>query len=384
MKKRIVIVEDDYIIQELHKHYVENLGHEVVAAFTSGEEAIEYFSHSTADLILMDIRLENSLDGIETMKKIQAIRPIPVVYISGNTEETNLKRAINTNMKGFLSKPLAPGELEEIIDSINNLTDSILYAERIQKAIFPQRSDVHKIFSESVYLNRPKDIISGDFCFMVPKKNHNEVIGGLGDCTGHGIPAALLSVLCHEILRSNSKKFRDLKKIIERLNNSIIRNLSRLDKENRVSDGLDMVMFRILPLESVIEIAGIKRPFIHYKSNENTHEFHNLKGQSIGTPFEGDTAIPFLRINYQPGDYFYFFSDGITDQFGGPAAKKLMKTRLLDFLEKSYALTPDRREIELEIFLRKWQGNLGQTDDMLFVGICPSKINKKYINQKNN
>ena len=381
MKKKIVIVEDDYIIQELHKHYVENLGHEVVAAFTNGEEAIEYFTTNTADLILMDIRLENSLDGIETMKKIQNLRPIPVVYISGNTEETNLKRAINTNMKGFLSKPLAPGELEEIIDSINDLTDSILYAERIQKAIFPQRSEVHKIFSESIYLNRPKDIISGDFCFMVPKKRQSEVIGGIGDCTGHGIPAALLSVLCHEILRSNSKKFSDLRKIIGRLNNSIIRNLSRLDKENRVSDGLDMIMFRVLPQESVIEIAGIRRPFIHYKSSENIHEFQNLKGQTIGTPFtEEEESIPFHRITYAPNDYFYFFSDGITDQFGGPDAKKLMKTRLLDCLSRIYTLTPDRREIELEIFLRKWQGNLGQTDDMLLVGICPSKINKKYIN----
>ena len=384
MKKKIVIVEDDYIIQELHRHYVENIGHEVVASFTNGEEAIEYFSSNTADLILMDIRLENSLDGIETMKKIQDIRPIPVVYISGNTEETNLKRAINTNMKGFLSKPLAPGELEEIIDSINNLTDSILYAERIQKAIFPQRSDVHKIFTESIFLNRPKDIISGDFCFMVPKKIHGEVIGGIGDCTGHGIPAALLSVLCHEILRSNSKKFRDLRKIITRLNNSIIRNLSRLDKENRVSDGLDMIMFRILPEESVMEIAGIRRPFIHYKSQEKIHEFHNLKGQTIGDPFKGDEDIPFHRIEYSPNDYFYFFSDGITDQFGGPDAKKLMKTRLLNFLDKIYELPAERRELELEIFLRKWQGNLGQTDDMLLVGICPSKINKKYLKQKTN
>ena len=384
MKKKIVIVEDDYIIQELHRHYVENIGHEVVAAFTSGEEAIEYFSSNSADLILMDIRLENSLDGIETMKKIQDIRPIPVVYISGNTEETNLKRAINTNMKGFLSKPLAPGELEEIIDSINNLTDSILYAERIQKAIFPQRSDVHKIFPDSIFLNRPKDIISGDFCFMVPKKNHSEVIGGIGDCTGHGIPAALLSVLCHEILRSNSKKFHGLRKIISRLNNSIIRNLSRLDKENRVSDGLDMIMFRVLPEEITIEIAGIRRPFIHYKSDDKIHEFHNLKGQTIGDAFTSEEDIPFHRIKFSPNDYFYFFSDGITDQFGGPDAKKLMKTRLLTFLDKIYELPSDRRELELEIFLRKWQGNLGQTDDMLLVGICPSKINKKYLKQKNN
>jgi CheY-like chemotaxis protein len=70
MKKKIVIVEDDYIIQELHKHYVENLGHEVIATFECGKDAIEFFQDNNADLILMDIRLEDSLDGIETMKKI--------------------------------------------------------------------------------------------------------------------------------------------------------------------------------------------------------------------------------------------------------------------------------------------------------------------------
>ena len=70
-KKRIVIVEDDLIIMELHRHYVENLGHEVVGTFTSGTEVIEYFKESTADLILMDIRLEDKTDGIETMKQIQ-------------------------------------------------------------------------------------------------------------------------------------------------------------------------------------------------------------------------------------------------------------------------------------------------------------------------
>ena len=346
----------------------------LAGTFATGEEAIDFFKTHTADLILMDIRLEDSIDGIETMKKIQAIQPTPVIYISGNTEPSNFNRAINTNMKGFLSKPLAPSELENIIDSINDLTDSILYAERIQKAIFPQREEIHNAFNNSIYINRPRDIISGDFSFLVPKKSKGEWIGGIGDCTGHGIPAALLSVLCHEILRSNSKKFSHLPKIITRLNNSIIRNLSRLDKANRVSDGLDMIMFKVIPTESRIEIAGIRRPFIHYKAKTQTHEYHGLKGQPIGTPFTSDEDIPSMSINYEENDYFYFFTDGITDQFGGPRARKLMKGRLIGFLDSIASMTPLTREIELEIHLRKWQGSLNQTDDMLFLGICPANI----------
>lgn len=379
MGKRVVIVEDDFIIQELHKHYVENLKHEVVGCFSSGEEAIDFFNHNSADLILMDIRLETSIDGIETMKQIQEIQTVPVVYITGNTEEVNLKRALNTGMRGFLSKPIGPKDLEDIIDSINNLNDSILYAERIQKAIFPQKQEVHRFFQHSIYINRPKDIISGDFSFMVPKKKHRHLIGGIGDCTGHGIPAALLSVLCHEIVSTNSKKYDDLRKIIFRLNESIRRNLSRLDKTHTVSDGLDLIIFKIIPETKIIEIAGIKRPFIHYKYRENKFDFIGLKGKSIGEIFDSENEIPFTSINYDDGDYFYFFSDGITDQFGGPEGRKLMKIRLLEFFEKLIEMPADTREIELELFLRKWQGNNEQTDDMIFMGICPGKLNKKYI-----
>ena len=163
-------------------------------------------------------------------------------------------------------------------------------------------------------------------------KKQNQIIGGLGDCTGHGVPAALLSVLCHEIVSSRSRKFDDLRKIITALNNSIINNLSRLDKSNTVSDGLDIIIFKILPDEKIIEIAGIKRPFIHYRIKDKKHEYISLKGKMIGEKFTDDSDIPFHIIPYEVGDYFYFFSDGITDQFGGPDSKKLMKRRLIDFL----------------------------------------------------
>ncbi len=378
MKKRIVIVEDDYIIQELHKLHVSNLGHEVVGCFENGWDAIEFFKTNTADLILMDIRLEDSLDGIETMRKIQEIRTIPVIYISGNTEDTNYKRAISTNMKGFLSKPVSPDELENIIESINDLTASIIYAERIQQAIFPQRKEIQNVFKNSIYINRPKNILSGDFCFLAPRRKNADIVGGIGDCTGHGIPAALLSVLSHEILTSNTRKHKELRLIINQLNQSIMRNFTSVHKENTIFDSLDIILFRVKPSESIIEISGIKRPFIHFDSVTKKHHYHNLKGQSIGLPINNIEDIPFQSMTYSKDDYFYFFSDGITDQFGGPHAKKLMKKGLLDCLDSIKELPPMQRQIELDVFLRKWQNNTEQTDDMIFMGISPSNVNFKY------
>ena len=382
MKKRIVIVEDDYIIQELHRHYVENLGHEVVGAFVSGKEAIEYFKENSADLIMMDIRLEDSMDGIEAMAKIQELSPTPVVYVSGNTEESNFRRAINTNMKGFLSKPVAPDELENIIDSLNDLNDSIIYAERIQKAIFPQIKEINSTFKNSIFINRPKHVISGDFLCLMKRRKNGDIVGGVGDCTGHGVPAALLSVLSHEMLSNNTRKHKELKNIINYLNNNIIRNFSSHNKENKISDSLDLILFRVMPEQQLIQIAGIKRPFIHYDSVTKTHRYISLKGNSLGTPIADVESIPFEEIKFEKDDYFYFFSDGITDQFGGPEGKKLMKKRLIEFLDSVKELPSHSKQIELDIFLRKWQKNTEQTDDMVFLGICPSNAQLK-LNTKN-
>ena len=382
MKKRIVIVEDDYIIQELHRHYVENLGHEVVGAFVSGKEAIDFFKENSADLIMMDIRLEDSMDGIEAMAKIQELSPTPVVYVSGNTEESNFRRAINTNMKGFLSKPVAPDELENIIDSLNDLNDSIIYAERIQKAIFPQLKEINSTFKNSIFINRPKHVISGDFLCLMKRRKNGDIVGGVGDCTGHGVPAALLSVLSHEMLSNNTRKHKELKNIINYLNNNIIRNFSSHNKENKISDSLDLILFRVMPEQQVIQIAGIKRPFIHYDSVAKTHRYISLKGNSLGTPIADVESIPFEEIKFEKDDYFYFFSDGITDQFGGPEGKKLMKKRLIEFLDSVKELPSHRKQIELDIFLRKWQNNTEQTDDMLFLGICPANAQLK-LNTKN-
>lgn len=374
MKKRIVIVEDDFLIQELHKQYIEKMGHEVIAAFSNGEDAVEFFMEHDADLILMDIRLETSLDGIETMKKIHKINEIPVLYVTGNTEESNLRKALNNQMKGFLAKPVMPQDLEDLIDSVNTINDSIRYAEKIQKALFPQKNEMKRIFNKCVYINRPKDTISGDFPFLLFKKKHLQIFGGIGDCTGHGIPAALLSVLCHEIVNNQTRKFSDLRLIIDRINKKVISSLARKEGDTTLRDGLDLIIFKVSPEESVIEIAGVKRPFIHFDSKAQKHNYYSIRGKSIGDVFDMESDIPVYKIPYSTNDFFYFFSDGITDQFGGINGKKLMKKRLLEFLDSTKDMPSDLLETELELFLRKWQGTHMQTDDILLIGLNPYQL----------
>jgi hypothetical protein len=158
---------------------------------------------------------------------------------------------------------------------------------------------------------------------------------------------------------------------VNELNEKIIDNLANIDKKNRISDALDLAIFKVIPEKSIIQIAGIKRVVIYYDSTTNEHKILNFKGNSIGEHFNSLDEIPFIEIDYAPNDFFYFFTDGLTDQFGGADSKKLKRKGLSQFLEKIEGLDCLKKEIEIEIFLRNWQGNEDQTDDILLIGFQP-------------
>jgi CheY-like chemotaxis protein len=358
----------------LHKHYVKDLGHEVIACFTNGEEAIDFFRKDNADLILMDVRLEDSLDGIDTVKKIQEIRSVPVLYVTGNTEDSNFRRAIETDMKGFVSKPISPDELEKVIDSLKELTDSILFAESIQKSILPQKKDFHRLFGDCLFINRPKNIISGDFSVISRLKNRNDTIVALGDCTGHGVPAALLSVLSHSIITRVCRKTRSLQEILLDLNHNILRNLSRMGNEYNVPDGLDIAIIRIDPDASVYQVSGQRMAFIHYRGAEGVADYYSFRGQSIGSKIFSNEEIKTIEFPFRKGDFLYFFTDGVTDQFGGPFSKKLSRKGLLEYVQRLHQNPELNKEIELDLSLRKWQGTQDQTDDIFLLGFDPASL----------
>ncbi|MBI1836164.1 MAG: response regulator [Flavobacteriia bacterium] len=114
-KKRILIVEDDLILTMLNSRFVELLGHEVVKTLKSGEEAVDFALKNDLDLILMDVRLKGMIDGIEATEQINKVKPIPVIYITGNSDRETRSRAENTNMLNFCIKPINFEELESIL-----------------------------------------------------------------------------------------------------------------------------------------------------------------------------------------------------------------------------------------------------------------------------
>jgi sigma-B regulation protein RsbU (phosphoserine phosphatase) len=378
-KKKVVIVEDEFLISELYRHYLINLGHEVLASFTNGTDAIAYFRDNTADLVLMDVKLGNSEDGIETMKQINSFRDVPVVYISGNTEDDNLKRALDTELMAFLSKPVAMDDLDNILGSLKDINASILYAERIQRAIFPQRKEIAKILPGAIFISRPRHLVNGDFCFIAKNRTRNWITAGIGDCAGHGVPAALLSVMSHEMLRSLARRNLEPQEIIRQLNRNIVRNLARVDRSRKLSDYLDLLVFRIEANEQKITIADLRIPFVRYVAKSDEMEWHQYDGPKIGGGFIQPGQVSIRTFKYQEGDFFFFFTDGLPDLSGGTEGKKMKKEGLLEIIRKIIHQTPSARDIEFDLLLRRWQGGAIASDDMLLLGFSPFEIAKQAI-----
>lgn len=115
---KILIVEDDRLISLMLSKMVKKMGHEVVSVYARGEKALESITNNKVDLILMDVMLEGEMDGIETMQKIQQKHTIPVIYITGNSDESTKQRAASTNFLDYLVKPVTYTQLHKIINSL--------------------------------------------------------------------------------------------------------------------------------------------------------------------------------------------------------------------------------------------------------------------------
>ncbi len=115
---RALVVEDDFILALVHRKYLEKIGVEIAGTVISGSDAVAFALKDPPDLILMDVRIEGEMDGIDAMLEIQKSNNIPVIYVTGNSEPGVLERAKQTNMKGFLIKPLHMEDLKKIIDAL--------------------------------------------------------------------------------------------------------------------------------------------------------------------------------------------------------------------------------------------------------------------------
>lgn len=248
-----------------------------------------------------------------------------------------------------------------------DLTDSINYAERLQRSVLPNKQLLQDHFSDSFIYFRPRDVVSGDLYWF-----HNvsdSIVVVVADCTGHGVPGAFMSILGTELLNKHviDRGLKFPSNILEQLKMGLNETLKKAGGEV-VNDGMDISICTIDKKRNRFHFAGAGRPIIWLSNGELKY----IRGEKfgLGNSYSNVTKeFETQTFSYAEGDMIYMFSDGYADQFGGDKGRKFMTSRfqkmLLDVYEKSGA----EQEKLLEDQFISWMGDLAQVDDVLVMGL---------------
>lgn len=260
---------------------------------------------------------------------------------------------------------IAFSEMEE---NNKSMTDSINYAKLIQEAMLPEKAVLTNYFPNSLIIYRPKDIVSGDFYWFVER--NGKLLIAVADCTGHGVPGALMSMIGYSLLNEivNVKKITQPALILTKLNVGLRRALKQDKTGNQRCDGMDIGLCAIDRELREIEFAGANRHLIYFRDKQ----LELIKGNKNGIGgLYSESLVQFSShtINYDENDVIYMCTDGYADQFGGARGKRMMTKSLFRIIEKSLSFGVLDQEDLLNHWLDKWKGNHEQTDDILLVGI---------------
>lgn len=245
----------------------------------------------------------------------------------------------------------------EIVDSIN-------YAKRLQDAILPPHSLVKRLLPSSFVLYLPKDIVAGDFYWM--EKTDDHVFFAVADCTGHGVPGAMVSVVCSNALNRAVKEFglRETGLILDKVRELVIETFEK--SESYVMDGMDISLAKFTHGKSEIQWSGANNP-LWIISNDVLVEVKADK-QPIG---QSEHPKPFTShsISLDGVSMLYLFTDGYADQFGGEKGKKFRYKQLEQLLLDTHKLPMEEQRGILQQRITAWRGDLEQVDDICVAGV---------------
>nr|WP_319399439.1 response regulator [uncultured Carboxylicivirga sp.] len=382
----ILLVDDSQVNLDILK---DSLSKYITITAMDGDTAIELaLSREKPDLILLDIVMPG-MDGFDVckiLKSNEVTRDIPVIFITGQQDMDSIIKGFEAGAVDFITKPFNILELKarvktqvaikmardqnkrliQKIEAINKkLTDSIEYAKKIQNASLPKKEEMDRLLSEYFVMLKPRDIVSGDFYWICEVKN--KVIIVAADCTGHGVPGAIMSMFgvayLHEIISDHGET--EPAKILDRLRDTVIQSLQQ-DEKSEIKDGMDISIVTLDKEKKELQFAGAFNPIILIRNN-----FLNIyPADHMPVSFgEVDRSFRNHVINYESGDCLYMYSDGYPSQFGGPNDKKLMQKGFRQLIMDYHHLSMEDQKNEFENFLIKWKGMNDQIDDILVMGI---------------
>jgi ligand-binding sensor domain-containing protein/serine phosphatase RsbU (regulator of sigma subunit) len=260
---------------------------------------------------------------------------------------------------------------KKIVEEKNkDILDSLNYAKRLQDAILPPASFINENLPDSFILYKAKDIVAGDFYWM--EVSGDTLLVAAADCTGHGVPGAMVSVICSAALNRVVKEFNiiDPGKILDKVRELVLATFEK--SENTIMDGMDISLCALTPIPAIegegwkVQWAGANNP-LWYISGGELKEIDADK-QPIG---KNDRHKPFIThtLHLKKGDSFYLFTDGYADQFGGPKGKKFKYKQLQEKLMAIVAHDMQSQKLKLNETFESWKDKLEQLDDVLIIGV---------------
>ena len=269
------------------------------------------------------------------------------------------------------------------------IMDSIAYAKRLQDAILPSHKQIGAILKENFVHYAPKDVVSGDFYWINEIKtndNSSVILVAAADCTGHGVPGALVSVVCSNAMRRavNEFKLSNPGEILDQVAKLVSETFQ--SENNEVKDGMDISLCAIDKENKILYFAGANNPVwiarsksdgkligelpITEENESNNYILAEIKGdrQPIGR-FVNSRPFTTSQISIQKNDIVYLFTDGIADQFGGAKGKKFKYKSLKKLLLSNAHLNMHEQGEKLKTAINNWQQEFEQTDDICFIGV---------------
>jgi PAS domain S-box-containing protein len=259
----------------------------------------------------------------------------------------------------------------EIQQKNQKIEDSINYAQRIQSSILPTNKSLHETFPDSFIFYKPKDVVSGDFPWMLVKENIAYIAAV--DCTGHGVPGALLSFIAYFTLNNIVDHDPRLTagEICDTLHYRVRSALNQDKPDAYARDGMDIAFCKIDTTTMEMHYCGAHRP-LYLLRNSELQEYKGDKKAIGGIPHFKKKEEKFTNhiIQLNKKDKIFFFSDGLTDQYGGPDNKKYSPKRIRETLiaHPDFSMTQYMNYFEKDF--NKWVGNKKQIDDVLLIGIA--------------
>ncbi len=319
-----------------------------VAQIQHKEELRRYWIYAIAGLALLSLLLIFLVAMIRNAK----IRKLKNLELSDKNEEI-AKQKMEVETAHF-----------ELKIKNQEVLDSITYAKRIQSAILPPAKIVKEYLQQSFILYLPKDIVAGDFYWLEQK--NGKILFAVADCTGHGVPGAMVSVVCNNGLNRSVREhgLTDPGKILDKTREIIIQEFEK--SEEVVKDGMDIALCSLDGNE--LQYAGANNPLWIIRKGANEVEEIKADKQPIGK-YANENLFTTHTVHLNEGDTIYIFSDGFTDQFGGEKKKKYKAANLKKMLLSIQQYSMDEQKNLVAENFETWKGSIEQLDDVCLIGV---------------